>query len=112
MRTQPWVSTKNPIGWVWVNEVRRMLHEGAMNRERIEEDVRLGYIRPSLLIELDFDVDAGTPDEKRLKMLERIDKEAGYVMHKEVYENKRRRSEAIKAYEAKLSRETRGVIIR
>jgi lipopolysaccharide biosynthesis glycosyltransferase len=102
MRTQPWVSPNNRIGWVWINELKRMLHEGAISWERIVEDVRQGYVRPSLLNELKLDVDLSVADLERNRMLERIDTEAQFVMHKEVYENKRLRNAAIKAYEEKL----------
>jgi hypothetical protein len=102
MRTQPWVSPHNRIGWVWINELKRMLRDGAISWERVAEDVGLGYVRPSLLQELKLDVDLSVLDPERNQMLERVDTEAQFVMHKEVYENKRLRAAAIKAYEEKL----------
>ena len=102
MRTQPWVSPHNKIGWVWINELKRMLLEGVIGWDRIEEDIRLGYVRPSLLDELKMDTDLRVPDTGRIRMLEQIDTERQFVMHKEVYENKRLRTAAIKAYEEKL----------
>jgi len=104
MRTQPWVSPRNPIGWVWINELKRMLKEDAISWQTVEEDIRLGYVRPSLITELQLDVDLRVPDPERVEKLERIDNEAQFVMHKEVYENKRRRSAAVKAYEEELRR--------
>ena len=102
MRTQPWVSPHNGIGWVWVTELKRMLDEGVISWKRIEEDIQLGYVRPSLVNELKLDVDLRVPNAERVQILDKIDKDAQFVMHKEVYENKRRRNDAIKAYEEKL----------
>lgn len=103
MLVQPWVSTENPIGWVWLNEVKRMLAEGALQWEALEEDVRLGFFRPSILTELRLNEDLSVPDADRAKRLAKIDADAGFVKHKDVYDRKRARARLIKDYEARLA---------
>ncbi|MBA4226641.1 MAG: glycosyl transferase [Hyphomonas sp.] len=103
MFIQPWVSNQNPIGWVWINEVRRMLSEGALSWSQIEEEIKLGYFRPSLLTELKMNDDLSVPDAARTARLEEIDAKAGFVKHAEVYQKKRERKKAIAAYEAQLA---------
>ena len=103
MFIQQWVSNQNPIGWVWINEVRRMLSEGALNWSQIEEEIKLGYFRPSLLTELKMNDDLSVPDAARTTRLEEIDAKAGFVKHAEVYQKKRERKKAIAAYEAQLA---------
>lgn len=103
MFIQPWVSTENPIGHVWLNEVRRMLSEGALQWSQIEEEIRLGYFRPSLVEELKSNEDLSVPDPERQSRLVRIDEAAGFEKHADVYRKKRERKQAIKAYEQKLA---------
>ncbi len=104
MFIQPWVSTENPIGWVWVSEVRRMLSEGALSWDRLEQEVALGYFRPSLLIELKSNADLSKPDPERARRLAEHDSERGFVKHAEVYHRKRQRQKAVKDYEQKLAK--------
>nr|WP_281720651.1 glycosyltransferase [Nitrosomonas nitrosa] len=103
MGTQPWVSTNNPNGYIWVAEVRRMLDDGRLNWAELEDEVRREYFRPSLLREIRY----GHLVPKFLCPLFNranavFDKARGYVPHKAVYETKRLRSKAIKAYEESL----------
>lgn len=103
MGTQPWVSTNNPNGHLWFAEVRRMLVDGRLDWATLEQEVRLGYFRPSLLREIRY----GHLVPKFLRSLlnrknTMHDKLNGYVPHKAVYETKRLRNTAIKAYEHTL----------
>ena len=103
MFTQPWVSLENPIGWVWVDEVRGMLANEALSLADIEREVGLGYFRPSLIDELKSDEDLSVASPERQKRLQAIDDAAGFVKHKEVYDRKRARSKALKEYEKTLA---------
>jgi glycosyl transferase family 8 len=105
MYTQPWASNENPIGWVWLNEVKRMLADGSLKWEQIEEEVRLSYFRPSILHELRANWDLSQPDADRRAVLDKIDQDAKFEKHAEVYAKKRERKKAIKAYEEKLARQ-------
>ncbi|MCJ7996415.1 glycosyl transferase family 8 [Rhizobium cremeum] len=107
MNTQPWVFANNPTGYLFLEEVRIMLENGSMKLSQIEEEVNLGYIRPSVIQEIK-DAGAGpvraiTPEQ--VKRYEAIDAAAGFVKHKAVYEAARERAAAVKAYEAKLAKE-------
>ncbi|MDX2235650.1 MAG: hypothetical protein NW200_14220 [Hyphomonadaceae bacterium] len=103
MLIQPWVSPENPIGWVWLEEVKRMLAEGALTWAALEEEVALGYFRPSLLQELRLNEDLSQPDPERIKRYLASDADAGFVKHREVYERKRLRNRLIKDFEARLA---------
>jgi hypothetical protein len=104
MGTQPWVSTGNPNGHLWFAEVRRMLADGSLQWERLQQEVDLGFFRPSLLRELRWG--HRVPGFLRgwfNRGNEALDRGAGYQPHRKVYEAKRLRSEAVREYEKKLS---------
>ncbi len=52
MPRQPWVSATNRWGCLWVAELMRAVHEGVIALETVEEQVRRGYARPSLLAQV------------------------------------------------------------
>jgi len=66
MPTQPWVSLDNPNGSVWVRDLIAAVDSGFISRPFVEEHVRLGFVRPSLLYQLDH----------RVEWSERLPKEA------------------------------------
>lgn len=103
MGTQPWVSTKNPLGEIWFSEVRRMIAEGSLNPKLLEEEIQFGHFRPSLRREICY----GHRVPKFLRPLfnrmnAALDSLSGYVPHKSVYEKKRERNRAVKEYEKTL----------
>jgi hypothetical protein len=107
MNTQPWVYANNPNGYLFHEELRVMLENGAMTIGQIENEVKLGYFRPSLIQEIK-DAGAGpirpiTPEQ--VKRYDAIDSSAGFVKHKAVYEAARDRAAAVASYEAKLARQ-------
>jgi len=57
MNMQPWISTANPLGHLWVSCLRRALTAGFITRAEIESDIACGYLRPSLLPQLDAGID-------------------------------------------------------
>ena len=58
MNTQPWISTANPLGHLWVACLRRALAAGFISRAEIEREVSSGHVRPSLLSQLDAGIDS------------------------------------------------------
>ena len=66
MPTQPWVSLDNPNGSVWVRDLIAAVDAGFISRAYVEEHVRLGFVRPSLLYQLD----------RRVEWSEQLPKEA------------------------------------
>lgn len=100
MGTQPWVSTGNPNGGLWIAEVRRMIDEGILNLEKVRGEIEAGYFRPSLLRDLTW---RHRIPAWLLPWFDRtnaqIDRSSGYVAHRTVYEAKRLRNQAIKEFE-------------
>lgn len=99
MYTQPWVSLENENGYLWINEVQRMLENGSLEWPELEQEVDLGHFRPSLLHELKMDRTARPLDQETVEMLSQIDTESGFIKHASVYAAKRVRKKAIKEFE-------------
>ncbi|HVF35244.1 MAG TPA: glycosyl transferase [Candidatus Saccharimonadia bacterium] len=81
IRTQPWVDATHPQGGPWVRELLAMLGAGAIDAQRVREEVELGHARPSLLIELGIEPGAADPAS-----LSAHDRAAGYVAHRTLLE--------------------------
>lgn len=99
--TQPWSAVNNKFGYLWFDEVRRMLDDGALSAAMLQREIDLGYFRPSLVKDIRWrhrlpKFLVGAWDRRNAL----ADKLAGYVPHKAVYEAKRARREAIAAYDA------------
>lgn len=58
MTLQPWVSRDNPRGHLWVRDLIEAVDGGFIGRELVEAHVREGYLRPSLLYQLDNRVES------------------------------------------------------
>ncbi|HEY5234023.1 MAG TPA: glycosyltransferase [Verrucomicrobiae bacterium] len=52
MHTQPWVSRKNRNGALWAGHLREALDSGYVTWKEVQDAVEIGFIRPSLLWEL------------------------------------------------------------
>ncbi len=57
MNTQPWISLANPLGHLWFSCLRRAKTTGFISEEEIEREVIAGHVRPSLLQQLDTEID-------------------------------------------------------
>ena len=104
MPIQPWVSARNPLGHIWINEVRRMIEDGSLKRDAVQREVDLGYFRPSLMVEIDEGPNENL-DEERIGALEALDRSTGYIPHRSVQEFDRKRQAAIHAYERRAARD-------
>jgi len=101
IRTQPWVYAAHPLGQLWVDELALMLDSGAISAAELEEEVRLGYVRPSLLPQLGLGGE--TPDGRATarpkgldpELLLAFDKASGFVAHKELLARFAERKRAI-----------------
>jgi len=91
--TQPWVHALHPHGKPWVEEVSRMLAEGALSAEELREEVRLGYVRPSLLVELGLATEGPSPTDAQA--LHAYDQAAGFVPHRKLQARFAERKRAI-----------------
>lgn len=57
MHTQPWISTANPLGYLWIACLRRAIQSGFISHEDLEREVQLGHVRPSLILQVDLGID-------------------------------------------------------
>lgn len=103
MRTQPWVEPAHPFGYVWVNELRRMLNEGVVSMEELEREIALGYLRPSLLCEVRLGPQTGPSSASRIEQLRAVDVGRGFVKHRAADTAARRRRERTREIEAEMS---------
>lgn len=104
MGTQPWVSTANPNGQLWFDEVRRMLDEGVLGVAELQAEIDAGFFRPSLLRDVRWRHAVPAWLRPMLDGANRaLDRAAGYVPHRAVYEAKRLRSQAIQEYERRAA---------
>lgn len=109
MGTQPWVSTQNPNGYLWFEEVRKMLADGSLRWADLVGEIDLGYFRPSLSREIKWG--KMVPSWARAsfnKFNEAADNAAGYVAHRAVYEKKRHRMQAVKEFQAQSECQVHG----
>ena len=93
--TQPWVHALHPHGKPWVDEVARMLREGALAADEIREEVKLGYVRPSLLAELGIADTGNAPESLEPQALSAFDNAAGFVPHRKLQARFAERKRAI-----------------
>lgn len=71
MNTQPWISTANPLGDIWVACLRRALASGFITREELVREVQAGHVRPSLLAQIDAGIDATISLSSAIRKLDR-----------------------------------------
>lgn len=102
MPTQPWVSTDNANGYLWTNEVRRMLADGSLTLAELEQEKSLGFLRPSFLTELKMVDDSAKLTKDQTRILAAEDKAAHFVKHAALNEARERRKQETKEYERKV----------
>ncbi|MEK7703169.1 MAG: glycosyltransferase [Nitrospirota bacterium] len=56
MDTQPWVSTENPIGDIWIKDLIEAVTSGFIAVDEIKEQIQKGWIRPSLLYQIEHQI--------------------------------------------------------
>ena len=95
IKTQPWVFPRHPLGHLWTQALARMLAEGGIDASAVREEVALGYVRPSLLVELGLEAGA---DAASGESLTAYDAARGYVAHRRLLERFARRKRAIARY--------------
>jgi len=57
MEVQPWISTRNPLAYLWVAELRHALASGFISMDYLRGEVAQGFARPSLVWQMDHDLD-------------------------------------------------------
>lgn len=68
MNTQPWVSRENPLGYLWVRDLFEAIDTGFISTDFLKQHVVQGYIRPSLIYQVEHRIDDSflLPKEARL----------------------------------------------
>lgn len=100
--TQPWVACGNKLGSFWFNEVRQMISQGVINPKLLQQEIDLGYLRPSLLRDINFRHYISSFLLKYWDRLNSIrDRAKGYVKHKALYEMQKLRVKEIEKHEKK-----------
>lgn len=56
MNEQPWLSTTNTIAHIWCEELFAALESGFITRKYVEKQVETGWVRPSLLFQIDNNI--------------------------------------------------------
>ena len=74
MNTQPWISTVNPLGHIWLDCLRRALKENFISRMDLDREIASGHVRPSLLAQIDAKIDVSVSLPSSIRRLDR-----GYV---------------------------------
>ncbi len=62
MPRQPWLSVTNPLAFRWCDALLKAVADGAISRDTVRNSVDLGWVRPSLL----HQIDRGIADPQRL----------------------------------------------
>ena len=57
MNTQPWVAVDNPLNFLWTRDLLEAIRAGFITREFVAEHVAKGYVRPSLLHQIDHGIE-------------------------------------------------------
>lgn len=53
MNTQPWISTANPLGHIWINCLMRAIEQGFITHSDVEREIERGHVRPTLKYQTD-----------------------------------------------------------
>lgn len=53
MNTQPWISKDNPLGYLWFRDLFEAIDNKFINMEFIKQHITLGYVRPSLMYQVE-----------------------------------------------------------
>lgn len=56
MPTQPWVWAENKIGDIWIKDLIDAINEGFISIDYVEDHVKKGWVRPSLLYQIENNI--------------------------------------------------------
>ena len=86
MQLQPWLSTKHPLVELWFSEIRLMLDEGVLTWQEIEDDIKAGYLRPSLIRDIKHGHQLPKPARTIFNWVNRkLDRMSGFRPHQVFY---------------------------
>lgn len=102
MPTQPWVNVENRNGWLFTNEIRRMLADETITMKEILGEIELGFIRPSFRTELKKLDDSREMTDELREAFRKEDKKKGFKPHDELQVLRRQFKLEIRAHEQAL----------
>ncbi len=105
IRTQPWVYAGHPCGGLWIDEVTRMLQGGVLTEDILHTEIDLGYLRPSILVELGLEKASARADDGA--SLRRYDQARGFAPHRQLLARFAERKLAIAHYKRNLAVKSR-----
>lgn len=56
MDTQPWLSIENPLASLWCRDLLEAITVGFIDKDYVKAEVKKGYVRPSLLYQVEYQV--------------------------------------------------------
>jgi len=71
MPTQPWVYPDHPLGHLWMRDLLEAVDLGHIPLSFLEEEIRQGHVRPSLLPQVKARIDEGLLMPKSMRELDR-----------------------------------------
>jgi hypothetical protein len=71
MPTQPWVYAANPLGYLWVKDLIEAIEKEFIDYSYVKNHVDRGFVRPSLLYQIDHGIIDGLLLPKAAKKLDR-----------------------------------------
>lgn len=66
IRLQPWVHPGHPHGALWVNALKTLLEDNAISEHELHTEIAEGYLRPSILRELELSTAPASADPATL----------------------------------------------
>lgn len=70
MTTQPWISTDNPLGYLWFRDLFEAIEQGHITLEYVKKHIDLGYIRPSVMYQIENKIEDSLLLPSSVKKLE------------------------------------------
>ncbi len=70
MNTQPWVSRDNPLGYLWARDLIEAIDSGHISFDFVADHVKSGYVRPSLLYQLERCIEDSFLLPKKARLLD------------------------------------------
>jgi glycosyl transferase family 8 len=74
MHTQPWISRENRLGYLWMRDLIEAVDKGFITRAEVESHVNQGFVRPTVLYQLDNKVEEAAMLPPKARQLDQ-----GYV---------------------------------
>ena len=84
MFSQPWLSTQNPLGYKWIEMLKKSIEDSVISYEIINQEIQKGHVRPSLMYQLENNINDSLALPKKALALDKefISHDQGYYKNK------------------------------